>query len=275
VSRLSLAAGLVVLVAGCATSRSITRVAERKLRQASLEDVLAAHESYCNGLKSLSASGDLTVADLRAGRSHTIDVRLAARRGGQLYLKGSVAVVTAIELVSDGERVFFRVPKKKKVWTGKATASPPAESSQKDDAKDKEAAPYEALRPRDVTRALLPEPLSPTADEAIVFEADEQAFSLALVTLDQGRGRVRRRVWLDRETLRLSRSRHYDETGDLESEARFTAWQDDGPRRVSVSRPGEGYSASFIFSRQRQNATIPDQAFVPVIPDDHTVVEID
>ncbi len=273
--RAASAVGLMLLLSACATSRSFTPVAEHKLRQASLDEVLAAHERYCNGLASLIASGELTVADLRAGRSHTIDVHLATRRGGQLYLKGSVAVVTAIELVSDGQRVWFRVPKKKKVWTGSATAAPPAGSSEKDETSDKEAAPYEALRPRDVTQALLPEPLAPAADESVVFEADETSFSLTLAKVAQGRGLVTRRVWLDRETLQLARARYYDQKGDLESEVRFLAWQGDGPRRISISRPAEGHSATFVFSKRRPNASIPDPAFVPVISDDYTVVEID
>jgi len=266
---------MALLLSGCATSHSFTPVAERKLRQATLDEVLGAHERYCSDQTSLIASGELTVADLRKGRSHTIDVHLATRRGGQLYLKGSVAVVTAIELVSDGQRVWFRVPKKKKVWTGSATAAPPAESSENDETGDKEATPYEALRPRDVTRALLPEPLAPAADESVVFDADETSFSLTLAKVDQGRGLARRRVWLDRETLQLARARYYDQKGDLESEVRFSAWQEDGPRRIKISRPAEGYAATFVFSKRRPNASVPDRAFVPVIPDDYTVVEID
>jgi hypothetical protein len=238
--------------------------------------VLDAHESYTTGLESFSASGDLTVSDRRAGKAHTIDVRVAARRGGRLYLKGSVAVVTAIELVSDGERVTFRVPRKKKVWTGAADATPPAEAGAGDSGEEEdESAPYESLRPSDLLRALLPEPLVPTADQGVVLEADERSFSLALVQLEGGRGRVLRRVWLDRETLELSRARHFDETGDLESESRFVAWKDGWPQRVSISRPGEGFAASFVFTSFKPNANVPDKAFVPIIPDDYAVVEID
>jgi outer membrane lipoprotein-sorting protein len=274
--RLCLAAGLIGWLTGCApVTRSITRVPKQELRHASLEEVLAAHESYCEGLKSLSAAGDLTVADLRAGRSHTIDVRLAARRDGQLYLKGSVAVVTVLELVSDGERAWFRIPRKKRVWTGSARAAAPTEPAAQGETTDDEAAPYEALRPYDLTAALLPERLAPAADDSLVFEADERTFSLALVKLEQGRGRVSRRVWLDRATLQLSRTRHYDASGDLVSETRFMAWKDGWPRRVSVTRADEGYVASFVFSKLRPNASVPDRAFEPVIPDDHTVAEID
>jgi len=61
-------------------------------------------QAHANGIETLSASGDLEVRDLRAGRARKLGVRLVASRGGKLYLKGSVAVVTAMEVVADGQR---------------------------------------------------------------------------------------------------------------------------------------------------------------------------
>lgn len=268
--RLWLAGALGLATTACATSRSIPTSAWRSPRQATASEVLAAFDGYCNGLESLSASGELTVSDLRAGKARSAGVRIAARRGGRLYLKGSVAMVTALEVVSDGERFWFRLPSKKKIWTGPADSRPPI-----DDGEEEQEAPYRALRPRDVTQALLPEPLALGPGEVIVFEADPRAFSLALVSLEQGRGRARRRVWLDRETLRLARVRTYDEAGELESEVRFDAWQEGSPWRVTIGRPQEGYRASLILSKVQPNARVPDRAFVPRLPDGHALIEIE
>src|SRR5262249_22699696 len=69
------------------------------LRSATVDEVLAAYDGYCKKLDTLSASGDLDVRDVRAGKAHSLGVRLVATRGGRLYLKGSVAVITALEVV--------------------------------------------------------------------------------------------------------------------------------------------------------------------------------
>ena len=264
--------GLIVVslglaLAGCARERAIPRVAVTPPRAASLDEVLAAYDGYCKEAQTLSASGDLDVRDLRAGKARKLGVRLVARRGGRLYLKGAVAVVTALEVVSDGARFWFQVPSKKTVWTGPAGESAPT-------AAETEDAPYYALRPADVTSALLPEPLAPDATETVLLEGDRQTFSLVLARLDGSRGRVRRRVWLDRQTLRPARLSTYDERGDLRTEARLTSWTATGPQRVDIARPLDGYEASFTFDRVQSNVPVPEQAFVPRTPPEYKVVEV-
>ena len=256
---------LVVLSgAGClARLKTIPAVPARPLRAASPDEVLAAYEAYANGNQTLSASGDLEVRDLRAGRARKLGVRLVASRGGKLYLKGSVAVVTAMEVVADGQRFWFQVPSRKTVWTGLSGAAHRAES---------EGAPYYALRPSDVTSALLPEPLAPGPGDAVLFEADRDSFALALAP--QGaRETARRRVWLDRETMRPSRLRRYDERGELVSETQI-GWQGDAPRRIQIDRPAEGYEAILDFDKVDRNVPVPAQAFVPRTPAGYKVVEV-
>lgn len=254
-------------LAGCAPARAIPKVGVAPPRAASLEEVLAAYDGYCKGMETLSASGDLDVRDLREGRARTLGVRVVASRGGRLYLKGAVAVVTALEVVSDGSRFWFQVPSKKTVWTGAATGSAPRAAEAAD-------APYYALRPADVTSALLPEPLDPAGAETVILEADRDTFSLSVAALDGPRGRVRRRVWVDRETLRPVRLRSYDERGDVRTEARLLAWTESGPRRVEIARPLDGYEAGFAFDRVETNVPVPERAFAPRTPADYKVVEV-
>jgi outer membrane lipoprotein-sorting protein len=252
--------------AGClARPKTITAVPARALRAATPDEVLAAYEAYANDSRTLSASGALEVRDLRAGRARKLDVRLVVSRGGKLYLKGSVAVVTALEVVANGERFWFQVPSRKTVWTGKAGASHRAEGDN---------APYYALRPADVTSALLPEPLLPGPRDTVVFEADPESFSIALAPLG-GREVVRRRVWLDRETLRPLRLRRYDERGEVLSEARLGDWQGGAaPRRIQIDRPAEGYQAELDLVKVERNVPVPEQAFVPRTPAGYKVEDV-
>ncbi|HEY6546688.1 MAG TPA: hypothetical protein VI589_02245, partial [Vicinamibacteria bacterium] len=137
----------------CATRSLAPAAPWRPLRAATFEEVVAAYDGLSRRLSSVSAKGDLEVRDLRAGKARRLGVRVLAGRGGRLYVKGSVAVVTALEVVADGQRFWFRVPSKKTVWTGAADAVV-------DQTAQGEQAPYYALRPADLVEALLPEPLA-------------------------------------------------------------------------------------------------------------------
>ena len=255
-------------LAGCARARSIPRVEVAPPRAATLDEVVAAYDGYCRGIETFSASGDLDVRDLRAGKARTLGVRVVAARGGRLYVKGSVAVVTALEVVSDGARFWFQVPSKKTVWTGAAAEAAPTAAQTED-------APYYALRPADVTSALLPEVLDPGPGEVVLLEADRETFSLSLARLEGARGRVRRRVFLDRRSLRPVRLRSYDARGDLRTEARLGAWTASGPGRVDISRPLDGYEAGFTFDRVETNTAVPERAFQPRTPPGYKVVEVE
>jgi hypothetical protein len=233
------------------------------LRAASLEEALAAFDGYCREIESLRASGDLDVRDFRAGKARKVGVRVVAARGGRLYIKGSVAVVTALEIVADGEHFWFQIPAKKTVWTGRADGHPKAEDEQ---------APYYALRPADVTAALLPEPLEPKADSTVLVESDREAFTLTVA--EKPRGPVRRAVRLDRASLRPVGERRYDENGDVVAVFTFGAFDGRFPRRIVVGRPAQGYEAEFALDKADVNAAVPDRAFVPRVPSDYKVVEV-
>jgi outer membrane lipoprotein-sorting protein len=253
---------------GCATTPSARPVVPlRPPRQATLEQVLAAYDAYCKETETLSASGDLDVRDRRAGKSRKLGVRMVAARGGRLYLKGSVAVVTALEVVADGERFWFQLPSRRTVWTGPAVSAAGAHEI------TDESAPYYALRPADVTSALLPEPLRPGDGEVLLLEAEPEAFVLTLAAPRDGRGTVRRRVWLLRESLAPARLATYDDRGDLESVAELGTTPA-GSRRYAIRRPQEGYEAEFLLDKVTVNQAVPPQAFVPRTPEGYSVVEV-
>jgi outer membrane lipoprotein-sorting protein len=258
----------VLFLSCCASAHRIPSSTEWvDLRQASPEEVRAAYEDYCAGVQTFSGSGDLEVQDLRAGRSRKVGVRFVATRGGRLYLKGSVLVVTAVEVVSDGQRFWLQVPSKKKVWTGTNEASR--------DASGADEAPYYVLKPRDISAALLPEPLTPGEGDAVLFDAQARAFCLAVGHVEGSLGRVRRRVCLDRQSLRLARVQDFDAVGELVREASFGDWTTGGlPRHVTIARPRQGLVASFQLDKAQANVTVPDRAFAPRIPDGYQVEEV-
>jgi hypothetical protein len=257
-------AALSLALSACAT-RTIPRQAPpaRPLRSVGLEEAVDAYDSHCRGLSSVSAGGDLDVKDLRAGKERKLGVRVVATRGDRLYLKAQMLVVTALEVVSNGERFWFQVPSKKTVWTGPAGSdAPPAEGA--------DQAPYYALRPRDVTGALLPEPLAPGPEDALFLEADASGACVSLAR----EGRLRRRVCLDRDSLRPKQLSSYDERGELQSVARLSDWGPNGAARVTIERPGEGYVADFRFDKLEANKPVPERAFEPRRAEGYKTVEV-
>jgi hypothetical protein len=239
----------------------------RPARAVTLQEALDTYDRYCGGIRTLSATGDLDVRDLRAGRQRKLGVRLVATRGDRLYLKGSVFVVTALEVISDGRRFWFQVPSKKTVWTGLASEDAPA-------AEGADQAPYYALRPRDVTAALLPDPLAPGQGETVVMDAEREAVWLSLARTEDGRGLVRRRVGLERESLRPVRLRTYDEKGDLVSDVALGGWSGELARRVVIQRPAEGYVADFSLEKVELNKAVPERAFEPRPVEGYKTVEV-
>ncbi len=249
---------------GCATKSIERRAAPaRPQRSVSLEEALGSYDRYCEGLRTVSASGDLDVKDLRAGKQRKLGVRLLATRGDRLYLKGQVLVVTALEVVSNGERFWFQVPSKRTIWTGPAGSLAPA-------AEGADQAPYYALRPRDVTAALLPEPVAPKESEALFLDSERALVCLSLAKA----GVLRRRVCLDRETLRPARLRAYDERGELSADAALEAWRDEAPRRIVITRPAEGYVAEFRLDKLEWNKQVPERAFEPRPAPGYETVEV-
>ena len=253
--------------AACTAARPAPPAAPLKpLRAATLDEVLAAYDAYCESGTTLSASGNLDVRDRRTGKGRSLGVRVIASRGGKLYLKGSVSVITAVEVVSNGERFWFQVPSKKTVWTGVAAGE--ARDAGTDDA------PYQAIRPSDITSALLPEPLAPREGETVLLDADRESFTLTLAVPAHGRGMARRRVSVDRETLQPVRLRRYDERGDIETDVTLAAWTEGQPHQVEIRRPVQGYEAALRLDKVERNVPAPERAFAPRTPEGYTVVEV-
>jgi outer membrane lipoprotein-sorting protein len=216
-------------------------------------------------METLSAAGDLDVSDLGKGSSRKLSVRFVAARGGKLYLKGTIAVVTAMEIVADGDHFWFQIPSKKTVWTGAEKGARRATEG--------DNAPYYSLRPGDLVDAFLPRPLE-TRGAAVLLEAEPDGFSLVEGVLQEGRGVVRRRVVLSRETLEPMAFRSYDEKGDLAVEVGLSAFSSGTPRRVVILRPVEGYRATFELTKFDTNGPVPEKAFVPRIPQGYAVREV-
>ena len=96
-----------------------------------------------------------------------------------------------------------------------------------------------------------------------VYDAEHEIVWLSLARAEAGRGTVRRRVGLERESLRPVSLRAYDASGELLSDVSLAGWSADAPRRVVIRRPAEGYVAEFSLDKVELNKTVPEKAFEP------------
>ena len=86
---------------------------------------------------------------------------------------------------------------------------------------------------------------------------------------------MRRRVWLDRQTLRPVRLRSYDERGDLRTEARLRVVDGDRPPAGGhLASPRRATRRPSRFDRVETNVPVPERAFAPRTPPEYKVVEV-
>lgn len=241
---------------------------------------------------SLRASGRMRLFWAGTDESDHVDVELLANRTGALLLQGKRSIVgTIFTLSSDGFAFELSVPDHQAVYIGDATV--PAEPYPE--------RPYLALRPRHVVEALLPAPLPVPPEEAATFsggpgrDAGEGGTPEAAgggrerlqletwpdryaVTWMDARGRLRRRVWLDRLDLRVDRIQGFDDDGRIDFIARYSEWKGPEanalPGRIRVERPWEDLTFEFEIDEAHRGVRLRREQLRPPRPPGYRVLTI-
>ena len=240
-----------VAAAGCGSSdRELLRKRElQPPREASLDEVLAAYDLYCDGIDTFKATGEMELRNTRTGRAGRLrfdlvasreGIRLEQRGGGPGFVLVSRDGEFALQSAADGRH-----------WRGAADEPLP---SLRD-------FPLEALRPSDLSSAFVPSPLTAQPDEALFMEGERSRFAVTLTRRRSGHGVARRQVFLERASLRLQRTLSFDEEGNLRSEVSWRSWRDGVPREILVTRPLDGTLARLELDEAEPNAPVPPGSF--------------
>ena len=206
----------------------------------------------------LQAKGQLRMYWSGDEDSRHVNVQLYATSTGALRLNGKRSLAgTIFDLVGNGFEFQLSVPDHGAHYTG--TGAVPAEP-------DPER-PYFSLRPHHMTEALLPE-LLPTTNAPgsfVVPETYPSRYSLIWMEADGGSSRIRRKVWIDRENLRVSQIEGFDADGRIDFIATYSNYLGGGidayPGRIEVERPWEEMVFRFDLTEADRNPSIPAVAF--------------
>lgn len=190
--------------------------------------------------------------------SRHVDINLFASRSGALVLQGRRSLAgTIFNLISDGLDFQLVVPDHAAHYRGTSTAAVEPDPER----------PYFALRPHHITEALLPEPL-PAANAPGSYVSRQtypDLYALVWVQSDNDDVRVRRKVWVRRDTLQVSQIEGFDGDGRIAFVASYSDYPGRGrdayPRTIEVERPWEELTFRFDLTEAERNPVIPDAAF--------------
>lgn len=256
------------LLAGCAARvRRVTPPSgpPQPALVATKSDLAARYSRQAQAVRSLNAAVRMKAVTGSAFAGVVKEYReiggyILAQRPGWIRVIGQAPVVGSdiFDMVSDGKTFRMYVPSKKRFVVGPARLERAGKNA------------VENLRPQPLYEALLWQPIP--AQEPVVIEEDTEEQPLAkyyVLTALRHTGQdweIDRRIWFDRSDLEVSRIEIFGESGRLESDFRYSAWQEQPggvkfPAQVLVTEPQGDYRLEIDITKVRLNEEIPQDRF--------------
>jgi outer membrane lipoprotein-sorting protein len=187
------------------------------------------------------------------------------KKPGQIRLIGQAFKVKVFDMVSDGREFRIHVPPKTKFIQG----------LNEQEIKTNSDVPVN-LRPQHIFQALAIEPVQlDKAQDLVVLEEDQEGkrkyYIINIVTRSgENLGGLKRKIWIDRFDLSLSRQKMFNGAGKVLSEVIYTEYKDfDGgryPSMIDFKRPQEDYSLRIRVSKATINDTLQPAQFALAQP---------
>ncbi|MFN0167054.1 MAG: LolA family protein [Bryobacteraceae bacterium] len=188
------------------------------------------------------------------------DVRgyLLYRAPSSLRLIGLYPVVRtkAFDMVTDGTLFRLYLPALNRFVEGPEVGGQPS------------AKKIENLRPLHFLEALNIKPVDPEAEKPVLHNLTDEknaAYVLDLLAEKNSALWLKRQIWFDRLTLRVTRQILFDERGDILTDARYSAWRKEGaveiPGQFEINRPKDEYGVVMKVTRLDLNPRLGDEKF--------------
>jgi outer membrane lipoprotein-sorting protein len=206
---------------------------------------------------------------------HQVSGFVLAARPALIRVIGQAPVVgtNIFDMVSDGEMFRIFIPSKNEFLVGPTQLERATKN------------PIENLRPQHLLDAFFWTPIRP-GDVVVIEQVDEAPLRYYVLSVLRGSApnlELARKIWFDRTDLRVSRVQIFGPSGRLDSDIRYSDWQDvtpptpqlNGPpasgpsaaaplifpRALRIARPQQDYELSLMITRLAVNADIPADRF--------------
>ena len=233
-------------------------------QRATLEELLEKVRTQQDAIQTLDAIVQIEPSVTSEQRGEIVtsrDVRafLLIRKPAHLRMIGQYPVVRnmAFDLVSDGERFGLYIPSKNRYIVGNSEGGKRSKSA------------LENLRPRHILDALLVESPEAGREQAALEVATEGKKSYYIVLIlrhgDTEGLLLARRLWFEREHLTLERLQIFDPEGNVETDARYSAYGEFSgisyPQQIVLDRPQDNYGLMLSVTEMKFNQPLQDDKF--------------
>jgi len=251
-------------------------------KTATLDELLASLAGYSeriatlssNSLKASYTSGRVESGRLQAYRSAPGYLLLRRPDSILMNIQNPVTKTTLFELVSVGDPFSIWYPRENKVFQGENHMGEI----------DFEGHADLTLRPVHIIEAILPQKIDLSKGDLYLSmeEARDASTKYYVLTVSRAAvGRVlhpRRKLWIDRSVLAVSRQQVYDEAGRIVSDISYARLEPVNnmllPLSIKIDRPEDGYSLDLEFKDWRVNPELPRNAFEFIPPPGAQQIEL-
>lgn len=202
-----------------------------------------------------------------------VEILFAAKNPEMIYIRGRMTGVGDVfRLMSDGSTYWAEVTRDNEVYTGKVANRRKVE-------RKPDAELWESFDPSTLSEALLIDDLGVYKHRVIETLPDFYIISLLNEKADGGLV-IRRRIWIEREGLKVRRHRIYNESGELVTEANLfkyiTVDGIDLPTSYRIERYWEELSLKLELNDIKLNGSLKDSLFsYGDVPVDYKLIDLD
>jgi hypothetical protein len=287
---LALSLVLALMSTGCLfrSKRVPQRVVQSNLRTATLSELVDMVNAQSNRIRTLNAMVDIDASvggSIKGKITEYKEIRgyILMRQPNQLRMIGLLPIVRnrAFDMVSNGDSFKLWIPPTNKFFVGSATVVHPSKN------------PLENLRPEVIYDALIPRPIDPQNEIAVLENAsettpdpksksrvfEEPQYVVDVIRKDKDGWYLDRKLVFDRSDLMIHHQIIYDTRAYVATDVRYNAYKDYNGTSfasdIDIWRPQEEYSIGLIIVKLALNEPIPDTQFALEQPPGVVVVQLD
>jgi hypothetical protein len=281
---------LALMSTGCLfrSRRVPQRVVQSNLRSATLQELVDMVNQRANQIHTLNATVDIDASvggSIKGKITEYKQIRgyILIRQPNQLRMIGLMPIVRtrAFDMVSNGDNFKLWIPPTNKFFVGSGTVVQPSKN------------PLENLRPEVIYQSLLPRPIDPENEIAVLENASETRpdpksknklievpqYVVDVIRKDKGGWYLDRKLVFDRSDLLIHHQIIYDVRAYVATDVRYSAYKDYSgisfPSDIDIWRPQEEYSIGLIIVKLAINEPINDQQFALEQPPGAVLVRLD